>query len=448
MYPHEVFDLIAISACQPPSTRCVPTLLFPVYVKGAVNCLSLPAVMGAIKSKPCCMDGLLMLTFTKKEWKEWKSAAHRKPPWDVPTSIQVTQKCPPPECDVTFYHDPQPFNIDVYKAAQDSHWGRVCTEGEATQGVYLFYYDDDEKGEGVWRMAIGVEKHGSGDPHSRSVGLGIQIPDSGPHLKWGGNGNHYRVARPVEGYGWEMKFNFEIDHKSCIGVDWENWDKTRETEEAAKESRWGKPENWLLTADQSSLKQCLTYLIEETRFSHIEDIKPGSDTSIFHGIEFLDACIPASDVQPGEPLSSLQFLESMVSRAKWEERGVFENWLRCDGIDGFNTQGKDKITAWVREHASMKNEPLTVQHVLGTFDGWLNVQGREGSHPQHFCKNMDRLVAFFATYCDSPSIMQAWDHPSAGNGILKQNIFVVGRLRNSSQTLLLLSIGLFAWTSS
>ena len=100
-----------------------------------------------------------------ENWSDWKEIAGRKPPWSVPTSIEIKSKLKFANVGI-FYHCPQSFNIDVYHSENGNFDG----------GLWLYYYDCD--GSGGWRTTSGnlvpTRKNGVADPKSNMLGGGAQ----------------------------------------------------------------------------------------------------------------------------------------------------------------------------------------------------------------------------------------------------------------------------------
>lgn len=122
-------------------------------------------------------------------------------PWRSPVAITVDCECDPdPE---VYYHHPSPFNYDLYKVKGHDRW--------------LYYYDDDTFP--GWRTCSGHDLSAPGscaDPASSSLGVGNHYPcGCGMHLKWKGDGSHYRATADA---GWKVTFHWTAATAAAVAA--------------------------------------------------------------------------------------------------------------------------------------------------------------------------------------------------------------------------------------
>lgn len=149
------------------------------------------------------------------------------------------------------------------------------------------------------------------------------------------------------------------------------------------------------------------------------------------------------------PITTEEFLETLAFCVHdWNDTMV-SRWHRFDTYKDFPVT-KEKRLEWFETFRKMKHTAFTVENFLTSLNVWFQESREDDNedevvHPESFLTDAGRLQAFLEQHCHSPSLFQVYEGTYCHNDDQEFVLFIAGRLKVASDTLMVAAIHLNCW---
>jgi len=148
------------------------------------------------------------------------------------------------------------------------------------------------------------------------------------------------------------------------------------------------------------------------------------------------------------PITTEEFLESLAFCVHDWNGTLVSKWHRFDSYSSFPVT-KDERFEWFHNFQKMKHTAFTVEHFLTSLNVWFHENssddGQEVVHPESFLTDVRKLQGFLEQHCHSPSLFQVYEETYLHNDDQEFVLFIAGRLKEASDTLMVAAVHLNCW---
>lgn len=148
------------------------------------------------------------------------------------------------------------------------------------------------------------------------------------------------------------------------------------------------------------------------------------------------------------PITTEEFFESLAFCVHDWNDTLVSKWHRFDSYSHFPAT-KDKLFEWLCNFPKMKHTAFTVENFLTSLNVWFHESSgddeQEVAHPDIFLTDVGKLQGFLEQHCHSPSLFQVYEDTYLHNDDQEFVLFIAGRLKVASDTLMVAAIHLNCW---
>eukprot|EP00435_Cladocopium_sp_Y103_P025755 s2256_g6.t1 len=145
------------------------------------------------------------------------------------------------------------------------------------------------------------------------------------------------------------------------------------------------------------------------------------------------------------PITTEEFLESLAFCVHDWNGTLVSKWHRFDTYSSFPVT-KDERFEWFRNFQKMKHTAFTVENFLTSLNLWFpgsrDDDEQKVAHPESFLTDVEKLQGFLEQHCHSPSLFQVYEHTYGHDDDLEFVLFIAGRLKVASDTLMVAAVHL------